>query len=642
MTGPRLSAEELEAAQVWEKVFARTKNQQEADLHYDRALAAAQAAGAASRRAQEISSTIGAGKSALQGATFGFSDEIIGGGRALLENRPYSETVGEERGQLKRFSDAHPVGAFATEAAGGLATGGAGIRFGMKMAQRMGAKGALAKVGSSALTGASEGAAYGAGKAQGGLAPRTGGAIAGGVIGGVAGSALPAVVKGGQMARNAFRPIDDIADERMLSMIENAGDTPSAAAARISARMGRDAKPAMLLDEFGSPSVRMARGARAVSPKASDTIDEALRARRHGAEERILDDLLETTGGKRLNPADALETMAAQRAAEAQRMYGPLMERGVWSEKIKDLATRPSFRQAYGYARRLAEEEDGRVSLPPLRALFDESGEQTTALTLKDWHRIKLAMDDIIHVSKQAQPLKAGGKGPTARHLMAETRAKLIAAIDEQVPEYKGARDAFAGHSAMMRAFDEGSKLWSTPISQAQKMVREMGQSERDAFRKGALETVAERVESVGDGQDIARRIARSTLDKKRLRLLFESDESFEKFTGLMRKEVEMHARSAGVGGNSQTVDKVSDVATILGIPINLAEDAAAAVTGRLAPLAITAAKRGIGTYEGVRGRALADALANRLTIKADGPDSDAISFLLRLEGIKARKAARP
>ena len=104
---------------------------------------------------EKMQSRIGSGiQGALKGGTFGFSDEIVGAGTALLGG-DYSEARDQVRTQQAAAQEANPGSFLAGEVVGGLATGGTG-------AARTG-------VG---MGGAIGGGLYGAGSADGDLRDR--------------------------------------------------------------------------------------------------------------------------------------------------------------------------------------------------------------------------------------------------------------------------------------------------------------------------------------------------------------------------------------------------------------------------------------------------------------------------------------
>jgi len=172
----------------------------------------------------------GLGLAALQGLTFGFSDEAIAAARSALEDITYEEAVKQERQKLKKFSDENMGYALASELVGSLPTAFTGPAGFAKIAATAGKLGsrlmagraapraassvssALARFGEKAIpavdrvpnvlrqttkrvfplaaTAGVEGAIYGAGTAESGIEETFRGAATGGLLGGAGGAAV--------------------------------------------------------------------------------------------------------------------------------------------------------------------------------------------------------------------------------------------------------------------------------------------------------------------------------------------------------------------------------------------------------------------------------------------------------------------
>lgn len=142
----------------------------------------------------------GFGTAALQGLTFGLSDEIgagVEGLKALARGEKFmpaaKQRMAESAAERAEFREQYPKSAIAGEILGSLPLGVAG---GVKLAARQAAKGTgrLASIGQQALMAGAGGAVAGAGGAEGGIEQRAKSAAISGLIGGglgAAGAALP-------------------------------------------------------------------------------------------------------------------------------------------------------------------------------------------------------------------------------------------------------------------------------------------------------------------------------------------------------------------------------------------------------------------------------------------------------------------
>lgn len=129
----------------------------------------------------------------LQGATFGFSDEINGlveGSKAAVRGDDfwsnYNVATDAARHSLERERRVNPIGSVAAEVAGAIPTG-------MAAGGQLAGRGAtlLQRAASTGSVGAAQGAVYGAGAAT--DDQRAQGALTGGLVGGAAGAAVPLV-----------------------------------------------------------------------------------------------------------------------------------------------------------------------------------------------------------------------------------------------------------------------------------------------------------------------------------------------------------------------------------------------------------------------------------------------------------------
>lgn len=183
----------------------------------------------------------------LQGATFGFADEItdrIGAGIAsLVTGEKYDDMLKEARtttqAELKREMEERPIVSTLSQIGGGLVTGGAGAatKTGATVGNVLRSGNLAARVGKGVVAGATSGAAYGAGSAEDGN--RLEGAATGAVAGGALGGAIPIATAAGRVllhpvksATDAVKLLDNITDRVAggASKAINRSDVPKALA----------------------------------------------------------------------------------------------------------------------------------------------------------------------------------------------------------------------------------------------------------------------------------------------------------------------------------------------------------------------------------------------------------------------------
>jgi hypothetical protein len=137
-------------------------------------------------------------------------------------------------------------------------------------------------------------------------------------------------------------------------------------------------------------------------------------------------------------------------------------------------------------------------------------------------------------------------------------------------------------------------------------------------LRKGMLESVADRVENVASRADVTKRkpLDDSTMDRKRLRLLFDDDASFEAFKDRLAEEVKLAKGEDMIRGGSNTADKLMDIAEMAGVDVG---DVLNMASGNFSGVLQKALNNRVGRGLQSRTRAKAEALTPMLL--ADTPD---------------------
>lgn len=168
---------------------------------------------------------------ALQGATFGWGDEIADRAGAFIASKglgiPYDEALKIARDASKaRMAaewDQHPVASLASNIAGGISTGGLGAstKAGAAVARGLRSGNAAARIGKGFVSGAASGAAFGSGTADDGKAGE--GAIKGAVVGGLTGGAVPAIGAAGAGIKSTVVPKIEEATAKLAKRAEDFG-----------------------------------------------------------------------------------------------------------------------------------------------------------------------------------------------------------------------------------------------------------------------------------------------------------------------------------------------------------------------------------------------------------------------------------
>src|SRR5690606_23836907 len=167
----------------------------------------------------------------------------------------------------------------------------------------------------------------------------------------------------------------------------------------------------------------------------------------------------------------------------------------------------PAFRRAYERGRQIAAVEGVELPRPP-----DESFAGWVNVPVRAIDYMKRGMDDLIE-----SRMRSGKMGRAEARALRERMNKVLARVDELVPEYAQARAQYAGDSAMLEALEQGRNLWRRDPDEAKKILSRMSEGEREMFRKGATETLAQKLEDVSTRHDatIRRPLDERTRDRR-------------------------------------------------------------------------------------------------------------------------------
>ena len=475
-------------------------------------------------------------REALQGATFGFADEIGAGIAAVpasvATGRPLGETYRDMHtslaGEREQYQKAHPGEALGLEVAGAIPTG---LASGAKV---LGAK-ALANVPRWAATagvGAGEGALYGAGAADPG--DTVSGAVKGGAIGGVAAPVAGAV---GQAAGNVLKPI-------ARSFSEHMRYTPKSQAVEVLQRVADDA--GLTVDDIVEQYKKLGadgslvdvdenfRGLmRALSDRSGTAKREArnvLESRQLDSVDRLIAKIEKTTGKKAGEFGDTVKSLKAERVEKASPLYDESWAAQPSQEMLDLAASRPSLKSALKKGERLASDE----------------GEDVTDSLFRQFHYAKMAIDDSVGKAVRA------GNGNQARVLI-KLKNDLLEAMDNASPSYKQARDLYAGDSELLNAAEQGSKIFKLRPDEIDDIAAKMGQSEKELFKHGAVKAVIDKLEDSQLTHDNTRKLINSKTMQRKLSSLFDSPDDMRDFAQQAVREREFARTRQVVAGGSPT-----------------------------------------------------------------------------------------
>jgi len=337
-------------------------------------------------------------------------------------------------------------------------------------------------------------------------------------LGGVLGGAGPAI---GELAGMGARAIGS----RM-------GRSPSAAQNLFSQAAGADAiddvgrglsqmGPDALPMDLG-PNLRATAGALGSTPgRNQQIIRSAVGDRQAAAGTRIagaLDDAL----GQSVDTLAVADDIIARRGAAAKPLYDAAYSKPVpFTKELESLLKRPSVGRALSKARGLAADE-GIPSQQWFANIADDG--KVTIKNVPDVRQLDLtkrALDDMISAAQRA------GNNNEAR-ILTQQKNLLVKMVDDAVPEYAAARQAFSGPTAVLDAMEEGRNAFKNSVtpSQLRKQLAGMGQAEREAYIQGARSQVADIMGTARNDANSARTAFQKGYNKEKLELLIGKDQA--------------------------------------------------------------------------------------------------------------------
>lgn len=540
---------------------------------YDEAIQAlrnADAAGdtAAATRLAEIANRLrpqqvdyGFGSAALQGLTFGFSDEIQAKSMEAAGQGTYEQNLASIQAAKKSYEQEFPYRALGAEVLGSIPTmvagGGLAVR-GLQAVQRMlpsvRVPRQVGAAGGAAVSGAATGALTGAGTAQPGeriegaqSSAQTGAAL--GVAGQQAARIIPQVpgirqaIEFGREKVGLPTDFARRADVKLLQSLQRDGVNLDEAMRRISVIKQGGYKPETII-ELGGENTRRLADLVAQYPGASQAARELVETRSAGAPGRIITDFREAF---RVN-ADAFdlsEQLIQQRNAASRPLYEQAYrEGGVVSDKRFDSYFKLTpFKDAYKTARELAE-FDG-IDLPEkIEDLAKLGGPDLRTLDY-----IKRGLDDVLYVKKGP----TGGTGKQILGRLEEKRREFVGLIDEVGPDsYKAARRAFAGPTEVRNAIDTGKDFAKLDPRELKKQFDNLSDAEQEGFKIGVFDAIRTNIDRGADGVDVLRRVWKSTEKQDQIRALL-GDDTFNDLSNRLVREKVIRETDVRMLGGSQT-----------------------------------------------------------------------------------------
>lgn len=518
------------------------------------------------KKTEKVGLVKGTTRSFVEGATFGFADEIGIGAAALAASlqfgKPFWEVYQDMKtsytAEQKRFEADHPVISTGAKVAGAVGTGFALARGAAAAAPGLAARPILA----GAAGGAIEGAAFGAGEAE-TMAdiPREAGT--GALIGGAFGGGFPAAVKSLGGAKRLISGPKSKAGRLVSEAIERDQMTPAQMASRM-----RQLGPEAVVADVGENVRSLGRAVTSVPGQAKTQAAKTIRERMSRSQQRLLSEIKDAAGADK-GFFEAMSESLRRRIAQSRPLY---------QQAADDMVPVDRMQNVLGNIDNQLVQYEGTAigrALKIARSKLAPDGNVKRSIAQLD--AVKKDIDDMIAA--------AGRSGQKNRQrvlidvLRNDDGTGLLQLMDESSPSYAQARKIFADEASVENAMKSGLKVLKEDAEITIQKFSDFSEAEKQAYVIGAMKAIRDKVLSGAEGADASRKIS-TTLLKERLRPIFPDEQSFQRFVrSLDREQTFAQTRNAVLGGSptARIQEEIADLGSqanavidaFVGSPVN-------------------------------------------------------------------------
>lgn len=587
------------------------------------------------------SSVVGGIVSAMQGPTLGFYDEITGLTGAAVEavgnltpwgtGRSVGEAYQHHRDAARASADAYlsenPVRGQVERAVASIPA--ALVAPVSQVAKAGGALTQAAKVGAGygAVAGAGDSTASNPWELSKDIAAgAAGGAVLGPVVA-IGANAASAAAKGltGAVAKAAegtpfanlvsrvgidpaYNPATAQAAQKISQAVERdaGGYGPLTNPMDVIAARQKTLGPESTIADAGGQNTKQLLDTLATLPgKTKDITENLIHSRQAGRADRLIGAAESGLGTNGARLPQTLEALDAARKEAAGPLYDRVRQTTLAVDPVlESLLERSS--NAFGVAKRIAEANGTKFTLmegnPGLDALMRP---QPKVAPLSQLDTLKRSLYDIemSHVNPETGRLNELGNA------YKDLRRELVAKIDSLTTDpktgesfYKAARDSYAGFTELRAAANLGNQAMSKDAWRIGQMTDGMSDSELQAFRIGAFESLRKKLGTEG-GQTQVLKMWKEPATSEKLQELFGDQKSFREFAADVAREARLK-RLESVGRGSQTAARAAGLGDLDMSAVTEAGNAArSAATGNVSGLVNAAAKawNRVATPEPVR-----------------------------------------
>ena len=496
--------------------------------------------------------------SVLNGPTFGFGDELSGavGGAydTLFKGGNLSDNYKSNRDYARGAQDvernANPIFSAVTQGMASAPLAAVRVLQGAQFAPQITGMGGNAL--RAAITGFGFGGATGVGNSE---SDTLEGSLKDGAIGGGTGAVLGGVLSPtlgmiGNVSSNIYQRA-------------STSGAANAAKAKIAEAFARDARGETFTSGLSNPALQAARrftnlGDEAVVADAGgqnvrqllDTLttlpgrtkqsaETLIHQRQSGRADRLIGAAEKSLGttGQRLNPH--LDQWAMDRATASAPLYNQVRQVNLDpSDDLRAMVSAADTAGALKTARAIANTDQKPFNIDP---------NYPGKWNLGELDHVKKGLDQLI--SKQWDA--AAGKYTEQGQSLLGLKTRMLRELDGVAPIYKTARDAYAGPSAIIDAANQGRMALSKDGPAISRLTGDLSDSEMQAFRLGAFESLRSKMGKEG-GQTEILKMWKEPATREKLKEVFGDEFKFRSFAANVAKESRLKGLET-VGRGSQT-----------------------------------------------------------------------------------------
>lgn len=538
-------------------------------------------------------------RSAAQGVTFGFADELEAALRSGAISGPDYERIRNRlREQQKQFGYDYPFVSGSSEVGGAVAAPIGAMKMLGRAApavqEAITGTTTMGQIGRGTAIGATTGALTGVGTAEQDIGRQ---AAASGVVGGVLGGFLPIGVKYSTGVIKNILTASGIGDQPTAAskLIANAlqKDKISADEAQaILLEMDRIGVPRPVLADISKSMQDLAYSSYVIPSSQKAETARFLESRLIDQPSDIVKGLVDRAGlGKNVNGYEYLTFLAENQQKAAAAKYPKAYNVAIDARDFRKYVDRPVFAEAYQEAQRRAGVYG--KPLPDLEQIRNAQFVPTNIL-----HQMKIGLDRVVESNTD----KITGKVTAYGRDVSNVRREFNDLIKEKNPDYARANKEFADNERIKSSFETGQKYQSLDYKEALDKLKKMNDSEKEAFRLGMMADVNSRLENFKGG-DFARQIFKSDKQKSLMRYAFTDPAKYDEFVKYVDALAVQSKTSKGLMGGSQTGERLA-ISEASGKAAGLAQSYA---TGGVGGVAMDLLRQGAARTKGISSETAAE-----------------------------------